>query len=356
MEKIKLTLFIAVLCVLLVSCERDITEPTISSSPTKSTIADLSLTAAFTVTNADSLLRFSWAASDFGFASSITYTVQLSSKNDFSSNVATAFTTQKLNGTYKVGDLNTLLLAWNYNIGTAVTVYYRVVTNLAGTSVAPLYSDAKSKSLTPYDAVINYPMVYVPGAYQGWAPTKEPGVDGTGRLYSYGFNSVYQGIIRIKDGNNASSSFKITSDPDWNHTNWGGVLTKTGNNYSGTLDAAGGDFNVSAGVYAITIDVNAKTITLTQKDDWGIIGSAVPPYDWSKDVDLFYNGQRKMWEITAAFKAGAFKFRANDDWTLNYGYSGTAGILGGTDIPLAADGNYTIRVDFDKQIYTVKKN
>jgi len=348
MKKIKLALFITVLGVLLVSCERDITEPMISSSPTKATISDLSLTAAFTVNNADSLITFSWAAADFGFQSSTTYEVQLSSKNDFSSNVATLFTTQKLKGTAKVGDVNSLLLGWGFNIGTPVTVYYRVISSV--TSSLTIYSDTKSKSLTPYDAVINYPMIYVPGAYQGWSPGATNGI-----LYSYGFNSVYQGIIRIKDGTNASSEFKIAPAPNWNNS-WGGTLTKTGNNYSGALNSSGGNFTVAAGVYAITVDVTALTITLTKTDDWGIIGSAVPPYDWSKDVDLFYNGQRKMWEITADFKAGAFKFRANDDWAVNYGYSGTTGVLGGTDIPLAADGNYTIRVDFVKQIYTVKKN
>jgi len=63
-----------------------------------------------------------------------------------------------------------------------------------------------------------------------------------------------------------------------------------------------------------------------------------------------------MWEITGDFKAGEFKFRANDDWTLAYGYNGTEGMLGGTNIPLAADGNYTIRMDLVKQTYTVIQN
>ncbi len=356
MKKIKLTLFIAVLGLLFVSCDRDITEPVISSNPGKPSVADLSFTLPFTMTNADSLMTFSWAAADFGFASSTSYAVQLSSKSDFSSNVATLFTTQKLKGTAKVGDINALILSWNFAIGTPVTVYYRISTAVSP-SVATVYSETKSKSLTPYDAVINYPMVYVPGAYQGWSPDKEPGKDGTGRLYSYGFNSQYAGIIRIKDGTNAASSFKITSAPDWSHTNWGGTLTKTGNNYAGTLDPNGGDFSVSAGTYAIAVDVNAKTITLTKTDDWGIIGSATPK-GWDADTDMFYNGQRKMWEITANFVAGAFKFRANDAWDLNYGDTGADGTLnaGGTDISMATAGNYTIRFSLEKLTYTIKKN
>lgn len=351
MKNIKLIVFLATLGLAFVSCERDITEPVMSSNPSKSTLADLSLTVAFTVNNADSLMTFSWSAADFGFASSTTYALQLSPKSDFSSNVATLFTTQKLKGTAKVGDINTLMLSWNYAIGTPVTVYYRIAASVS-TSLAAVYSDVKSKSLTPYDAVINYPMVYVPGAYQGWSP----GAD-NGRLYSYGFNAQYSGIVRLKDGANAMVEFKITNAPDWSHTNWGGTLTKSGNNYSGTLDPSGNNFQVTAGTYAIAVNVTALTIALTKTDDWGIIGSATVN-GWNSDMDMFYNGQRKMWEITANFTVGEFKFRANDDWSLNYGDNGADGSLeaGGANIALSSAGNYTIRFDPVKLTYTVKKN
>jgi len=350
MRKLKLVLFITVLGLVVISCSRDITEPTISSSPSKPTIADLSLNVPFTVTNSDSLMKFSWSAADFGFPASITYTVEMSPKNDFSSNVAKLFSTQNLNGTIKVGDVNALLLSWNFSIGTAVTVYYRVGASV-GTAVSTVYSDAKSRSLTPYDAVINYPMIYVPGGYQGWSPGAA-----NGRLYSYDFsNNIYQGIVRIKDGTNANSEFKICLQANWD-VNFGGTLTKTGNNYSGTLVQNGPNFSVTSGVYSITVNVNAKTITLNKTDDWGIIGSAVPPYDWSRDVDMFYNGQRKMWEITADFQAGKFKFRANDAWDLNLGGSNGVLTANGPDIDLTPAGNYTIRFDPVKLTYTIKKN
>jgi hypothetical protein len=106
----------------------------------------------------------------------------------------------------------------------------------------------------------------------------------------------------------------------------------------------------------MAVDVNALTISLTKTNDWGIIGSAVPPYDWSKDVDMFYNGQRKMWEITANFQAGDIKFRADDSWTLNYGGSNGTLTAGGANINLATAGNYTIRFDPVKLTYTIMKN
>lgn len=352
MKNLTLTIVLAALGLLFASCESDISETVITSTPVKPTVADLSLTGQFTVNDAESLVTFSWSAADFGFSSSTTYVLQLSSQSDFSSNVGALFTTQKLGGTAKVGDVNTLILSWNFSIGTPVTVYYRVTASVSS-SLAVVYSNVKSTSLTPYDAVINYPMIYLPGSYQGWSPGAE-----NGRLYSYGFNSQYQGTVRLNDGTNATTEFKITLAPNWNGPNYGGTLTQSGNNYSGILDPAGNNYNVNAACYTFVVDANALTLSLTKTDDWGMIGSAVPPYDWSKDVDMFYNGQRKLWEITADFNSGEFKFRANDDWSLNYGDNGADGSLeaGGANVVLSSAGNYTIRFDPVKLTYTVKKN
>jgi hypothetical protein len=274
----------------------------------------------------------------------------MSPTNDFSNNVATVFTTQKLTGTAKVSDINTLILSWNYNIGTDVTVYYRVAATVTS-SISPIYSGVKSKTFKPYDAVINYPMIYVPGAYQGWSPGAE-----NGRLYSYGFNSQYSSIIRFVDGSNPTVDFKITPLPNWDN-DWGGTLVKSGNSYSGTLVAKGSNLTVDAGTYIVTFDVNTLAISLTKTDDWGIIGSATST-GWDSDTDMLYNGQRKMWEITADFVAGEFKFRANDAWTTNFGDGGNGTLIanGNTNMSLAADGNYTIRFDPVKLTYTVKKN
>lgn len=346
-----IALFVAVFGLLLVSCTRDITEPVVSANPGAPTLADVAYTGQFTVNYADSTMKFSWSAADFGFAASVTYVLQMSSTSDFSNNVANLVSTQNLNDAVTVGSINTLILSWNYPIGTAVNVFYRVSASVSP-SVATVYTAAKTVSLTPYDAVINYPMIYVPGAYQGWSP----GAD-NGRLYSYGFNTTYSNIIRIKDGTNPTTQFKITINPNWGGPNYGGTLTKTGNDYSGTLDPNGGNFEVTSAVYVVTVNTGTLTISLKKTDDWGIIGSATAQ-GWNASTPMFYNGQRKVWEITSDFVAGEFKFRANDDWSLNYGDNGADGTLdaGGANMVLATAGNYTIRFDPVKLTYTVKKN
>lgn len=351
MKKLTLTIFIAAFALLFISCDSDINKVVMKDTPTKPVMKDLTITAAFTVANLDSLVRFSWDASDFGFQSSTTYSLQLSPTSDFGDKVVTLFSTQKTNGTAKVGDINSALLTWEKELGKTATVYYRIGASVvAGTTV---YSDAKTKDFVPFETLIDYPMVYVPGAYQGWSPGNV-----NGRLYSYGFNQTYEGVLRLVDGTNANVEFKVTLVPNWNGTNYGGSLTKSGSNYSGTLDGNGGNLVAAAGVYKFKVNLSTKAIELTKTDDWGLIGSSIPPYDWSKDVDLFYNGQRKMWELTADLKAGEFKFRANDGWDLNYGDTGADGTLnaGGDNIKLTADGNYTIRFDPVKLTYTVKKN
>jgi hypothetical protein len=351
MKNIIMLVLLTALGLLFASCASDISEPKMSANPAAPVAGNVVLPDSFIVSRADSVIRFSWSAADFGFASSTTYTVQMSDSSSFGSRVGNLLTTQKLSGSAKVSDVNTLILSWNYSIGKAVTIHYRVAASVTS-SLASVYSNAKSTTLTPYDAVINYPMVYAPGSYQGWSPGAP-----NGRLYSYGFNTQYSGILRLIDGTTTSAQFKITPAPNWDN-DWGGTLTASGVNYSGTLVPKGSNFQVNNACYVVAVDVTGLTISITKTEDWGIIGSAVPPYDWSKDVDMFYNGQRKMWEITADFRAGDIKFRANDDWVLNYGSTANDGNLqaGGNNIPLATAGNYTIRFDPVKMTYTAKKN
>ena len=356
MKKITLTILSTLVMLLLISCESDIDKVVMSGDPNEPVASEVSFTGEFTMSNADGVLTFSWTEADFGFQSSTTYALQISPNSDFSDDVVTLLTTQLLSGTATVADLNAMLLSLDGAIGENFTMFYRVAASI--TSDLVVYSDINSKVFVPFETVINYPMVYVPGDYQGWAP----GGDDYTRLYSYNFNSTYSSIIRLINSDGTQANFKVTSDPDWDHTNYGmATLIQDGNNYSGTCstDGGAGNFAVDNGVYNVTIDVNALTIELTKTDDWGIIGSAVPPYDWSADIDMQYNGQRQMWEIIGDFNAGQFKFRANDDWVTNYGDvdgDGTLDTANDNNINLAEAGNYTIRFDPVALTYTVTKN
>jgi len=332
-------------------CEKDETKVYISENPVAAILQSPATPDGliFTKDNKDDLIGFTWTESDFGYQASISYGVQLSLTNDFASPV-TIIRTQELTDSITVGQINDVLITMDLEIGVETTIKCRVFSTV-GPNYDTTFSTATDFLVTPYETLVDYPMIYVPGAYQGWAPG-----DINGRLFSYNFNSVYQGIIRLNGGDPVE--FKIAPAPNWDNS-WGGNLTSTSSGYTGTLDPSGGNFSVAAGTYKFTVNTTDLTITLEKTDDWGIIGGAVPPYDWSVDVDLFYNGQRKMWEITSDFADSDIKFRANDGWDLNYGDTGADGSLetGGDNITLGSGaGNYTIRADFENLTYQIIKN
>ena len=76
------------------------------------------------------------------------------------------------------------------------------------------------------------------------------------------------------------------------------------------------------GYYQVKLDVVNKTYTLLKIKSIGIIGEAAPN-GWASDVDLTYNKAENCWEIKdIELKAGECKFRANDDWAMQWGYDG----------------------------------
>lgn len=302
----------------------------------------------FTKDDADNVIDFQWSAATYGIDVATTYSVQFSLSEDFAK-VSSVITTESTQGSVLVSDINGILLALELPIGEESTIKCRVASSI-NTNVDNLYSPVIDFTVVPYETLVDYPMIYVPGAYQGWAPGEV-----NGRLFSYGFNEIYEGILRIT-GDGAATEFKITPAPNWDNA-WGGTLTAAGNNYSGTLDPAGGNFSVAPGTYKFKVNTSALTIEMTKTDDWGIIGSATPS-GWDADTDMFYNGQRKMWEITEDFVEGEIKFRANDGWDLNYGSNDADGNLqgGGSNIPLSPAGNYTIRMDTENLTYKITAN
>jgi len=196
--------------------------------------------------------------------------------------------------------------------------------------------------------------LFVPGDHNNW-----DAADSTSSLFSVKSNDKYEGYINTTV---APSGFKLLKVPAWEQDNTVGDPVAAGT--SGTLqvgDWGGNNIMITTGpgYHLIKADLVALTYSI-QLTDWGIIGSSVPPYDWSADIDMTYDDVNGVWTITDDFVAGVIKFRANDDWALNYGSNNANGICdaGGSDIPLAEDGNYTITLDLRGPLYryTITKN
>lgn len=175
---------------------------------------------------------------------------------------------------------------------------------------------------------VGKPVLYMAGDANGWATNDylagDDGVHFTGYMYLN------------------QNGFKFCTQPEWKGTNYGA-------NFDTAPDAANITMTEEAGYYKVDVDLSAKTYTLIPITTIGIIGSA-SPNGWDSDVDMTYvpyNAETKelgYWEakdITLA--SGEIKFRANDDWAINWGGDTNALTQGGDNISLEA-GTYDIKL------------
>ena len=150
-------------------------------------------------------------------------------------------------------------------------------------------------------------LLYVPGDYQSWKPELAPA------LGSPKNDGNFEGYVNIPTGN--SFEFKFTTKPDWSNSlgdGGGGTLVPGGNN---NLKVPG------AGYYHILGNTVANTWSATATT-WSLIGSFAASA-WGNDIPMVYDANSHSFSATITTVAGdQFKFRANNDWGLNYGDPG----------------------------------
>ncbi len=175
---------------------------------------------------------------------------------------------------------------------------------------------------------VGKPVLYMAGDANGWNQIDvlngDDGVHFTGYMYLN------------------QNGFKFCTQPNWDGTNYGADFNTAG-------DADNITMTEPAGYYKVDVDLSAKTYTLIPITTIGIIGSASPK-GWDSDVDMTYvpyNAETKelgYWEIKdVTFTSGEIKFRANDDWAINWGGDTNALTQGGDNISVEA-GTYDIKL------------
>ena len=175
---------------------------------------------------------------------------------------------------------------------------------------------------------VGKPVLYMAGDANGWNQidylSGEDGVNYTGFMYLN------------------QNGFKFCTQQNWDGTNYGADFNTAG-------DAADIKMTEAAGYYKVDVDLDSKSYVLTPITTIGIIGSA-SPNGWDSDVDMTYvpyNAETKepgYWEakdITLA--SGEIKFRANDDWAINWGGDTNALTQGSDNISVEA-GTYDIKL------------
>ncbi|MFD0991892.1 SusE domain-containing protein [Tenacibaculum geojense] len=154
------------------------------------------------------------------------------------------------------------------------------------------------------------------------------------------YSDVFRGIVTLLDG---EMKFRMNNDWEVNYGDDGA---------DGTLEMGSDNIVVSAGNYIVTVNLNDNTYTLEQIDNiWGVVGSAYNDWGATPDAQFTRDWSRpfdNIWILRdVTLLDGEFKFRANNDWTINYGDNGGDGTLEeGGDNLVATAGTYTITLDF----------
>jgi hypothetical protein len=227
------------------------------------------------------------------------------------------------------------------NIPVSTTGYYKVTLDVA----------TGAYSFTPVTTTV-YTNISLIGAQSNWGSdiadlTKDPNND-----------QVWTGTVNLTAG-----ELKFRANHDW-AVNWGISSGTSASSLSGVGSFGGGNMVITdAGNYFVYINVATgeyffgKTDRATPYADIGIIGSATPG-GWDNDTNLVKNAANPYkWSGTITLTAGEAKFRADNDWAVNWGATGFpvgTGTSNGSNIPVSA-GTYFITFNTATGEYTFLK-
>ena len=178
-------------------------------------------------------------------------------------------------------------------------------------------------------------MIWQAGNANGWG-SPAAGLKNKGWKNARNNDGDYWGFMYL------NGDFKFRShETTWDAPDWG--LDESFDDYSGALKSQGGNLNAPTGFYMVEANLDEMTYELTPITTIGVIGGF---NGWASDyAKLEYNTASGAWEGTCDIPAGTeFKFRANDDWNINWG--GNLDNLGfdGGNIKFDVDGYYFIQL------------
>ncbi|MBK7095981.1 MAG: SusF/SusE family outer membrane protein [Saprospiraceae bacterium] len=149
---------------------------------------------------------------------------------------------------------------------------------------------------------------------------------------------LWKADIQLTNG-----SVKFRANHAWT-INWGGTTFPAGTGIPG-----GDNIAVTEGKYRVSFNTATLAYNFQKLENYtkiSLIGNAVPGGEnWDKDLDLTQSTEDSViWKGTYELVQGEAKFRANHDWTFNWGgpdFPAGTGVQEGANIPVAA-GRYKI--------------
>lgn len=320
MKKILLFITFTIAAIAFTACESDIDKVMIKETLSPNTMNSLSATS-FVLSiedAADVFQTFKWSAVDYGFDASVKYTVQIDLKaNNFSAPADVVIVDNDLEATVTVGDFNKILLNKGLAAGAVSEIQFRIKTTV-NPNVAPVYSDVKEASVTPY--AIIFPPIYMTGAATGgW----------NWNLYTYKElrstqPSIYETIAHFQN----NEAFRFFKQADWNPVSYNYPYFTTVSNLF--VNANDGDQNFkfvgTTGYFKVTVNLNTKTVAMESVPEpkMYMTGAAVGGWNWTTDyVQMTWKANGIFQATTDFINNEAFRFFAQADWgptSYNYPY------------------------------------
>jgi starch-binding outer membrane protein SusE/F len=317
MKKIIYLLWIAFVATVFVACEDEgpltIINSNIAANELKAPSSD-----AFVLTSEDkdnALETFQWTAPDYGFKAAVTYVLQMDyAENGFAEPITLA-TTNDLEATVTVGEINELLLGLGLTPEEASAMEMRVVSSISD-KVADVISNTRTVSFTPY--ATSFPPIYGMGdGLKGWGPWPDKAVEWQSTEYK-----KYETTAYFTNG----KAFRWFAQLDWNPTSYNYPFFTTVSPVFENANDGDKNFKIvgATGWYKVSVDLGAKTVAAeaVAEPQLFMVGAAVGGWDQSKAVKMTYI-KPGVFEGEANFTVETFRFFAQNDWgptSYNYPY------------------------------------
>jgi hypothetical protein len=312
-------------------------------------------------TDATDVLKLTWTAAVYPSKKAVKYKVQIDVATDTASWAnaqSDSIGTDVLTATFTGAQVN----SWALALGIPANETGNLIFRVQAFSDRFVYSKPVVVAVTTYmhlfvappaQPSLGFPVLYVPGDYQGWAPATAPTLAApTAGIYKTGSGDLYEGFVYVPAG--GTDEYKFTNAPDFTDIAYGDSGTPN------LLSASGGNLKFPGpGFYEVSVNTTTLAYNLTP-EAWAIIGDATPN-GWDTETPMTYDPAYHAWKVTLnLIHNGSFKFRANNAWHIDFGILSSTGqiyfadnpILGGDgakggldNMTVPEDGNYTIYLD-----------
>jgi len=281
-------------------------------------------------------LTISWAQPEFGFTAAPAYSILIDKKGGTFDKPITVSVGRDLKKTFKVQELNNLMIALGLPVATASDVDMKVIATLGAKT--QVVSPVKTFKITPYldrlDLSTNWGIVGSATANE-WNGPDMP-------FYKTDKAGVLAAYVTLNNG-----EIKFRQDNKWDN-NYGD------NGADGKADKDGTNISVTAGTYRITFDTSTFAYKV-EKYSPVLVGDSTPNGWNGPDTPLAYDPTSDTWKAVVKLEGGKdLKIRLNNDWGTNWGGANGTLAAGGDNIRIAAAGTYLVTVDLAKLKYTVE--